>query len=243
MANITVEQLTSVAPYGNKAIIANTVTAINEYAEEFGLDSNLRLAHFIAQIAHESAGFRTTVEYSGNTRRYAPWYGRGLIQTTWKENYAQFYEWAVARNLNPPEFYTDKGRDQVARFPWAFLCSVWYWETRKLNRHADNDDIRAITKLINGGYNGLADRIEYLNKAKRFLKVKANVVDVAPGKVAGVKRKVIEVQNALIAKGFDIVADGKSGPMTVAAVKMFQKMNDLVPDGVIGPKTDALLFG
>lgn len=239
---LTFEQLKSiVSPNGNKAIVENTVTAFNTYAADYGIDTPLRKAHFIAQLAHESAHFNTTVEYGGKSTRYAPWYGRGLIQTTWEANYIAFYKWAVENGFpDAPEFFTPSGREQVARFPWAFLCAVWYWDSRNLNQLADADNVRGITKAINGGYNGLDERISYLNKAKKIFKQKANPVDVPAGSVVG-KFKVRDVQQALVNAGYHVDVDGKSGPQTIAAVKMFQKMNGLVPDGVIGPQTAAKL--
>lgn len=244
MAELTFEQLKSItAPYGDATILKNTVTAFNKYAEEFGLDNNLRKAHFLAQIAHESDHFKTTVEYGGKNTRYAPWYGRGLIQTTWEANYVDFYEWCVKRGIDDvPEFFNGKNREKVAQFPWAFLCAVWYWESRKLNDLADDDNVRAITKKINGGYNGLADRIQFLNKAKKIFKLKEVKVDTDPGKVVGAKFKVRDIQEALVKQGMRIDVDGKMGAQTIAAVKLFQKFNGLVPDGVIGPKTQEKLF-
>jgi len=245
MSEITAEQLKSlVAPNGKAAILNNTAVAFNKYADAYGINTPLRKAHFLAQLAHESAHFNTTVEYGGPSKRYAPWYGRGLIQTTWEENYQDLYEWCVKNGFeDAPEFFTRSGREEVAKFPWAFICAIWYWETRKLNVLADDDNIRAITKKINGGYNGLEDRINYLNKAKKIFKAgKAKAVDAAPGKITE-KFKVSDVQVALNKHGFVIEVDGKMGPKTIAAVKMFQKLNDLVPDGVIGPKTAKVLFG
>lgn len=241
---LTVEQLKSiVAPYGRDEIIKNTVIAFNEYAEEFGITTPLRKAHFIAQIAHESDRFKTTVEYGGPSRRYAPWYGRGLIQTTWEENYAAFYEWCVIKGFNPPEFFRGNRREEVAQFPWAFLCAVWYWSSRNLNALADQDNVREITRKINGGYNGLDDRIELLNRAKKVFGVKVLKVDAASGSIVTKKKYTVkQVQEALARHGMNIVVDGKMGPKTIAAVKAFQKVNGLVPDGVIGPKTEAVLF-
>lgn len=240
---LTFEQLKSlVTPGGKAAIIQATVDAFNQYAEEYGLNTPMRKSHFLAQLAHESDHFNTTREYGGPSKRYAPWFGRGLIQVTWEENYIDFYEWAVKKGLNPPEFFDSKSRDEVAKFPWAFFGAVWYWQSRKLNDLADEDNIRAITKKINGGYNGLEDRIKYLNKAKKIFKAKANPVDKPEGTITVKNFKVIDVQNALIKLGYRLEADGKNGPKTIAAVKMFQKVNNLVPDGVIGPKTAEVLF-
>lgn len=241
MANtndLTVEQLKAlVTPGGKRDILEKTVTCFNKYAEDFDINTPLRKAHFLAQLAHESDHFNTTVEYGGRNKRYAPWYGRGLIQTTWEGNYISFYEWAVEQDLNPPEFFTPSGREAVAQFDWAFLCAIWYWNTHKLNKLADADDVRAITKAINGGYNGLQDRIGYLNKAKKIFGTKKNPVDTTEGKIVTKGFKTIDVQNALNTRGLKVDADGKMGNQTIAAIKAFQKLNDLVPDGIVGDKT------
>jgi len=52
---------------------------------------------------------------------------------------------------------------------YALDVGLWFWQEKKLNRFADNDDLRAITRRVNGGYNGLVDRQEYLDRAKFFL--------------------------------------------------------------------------
>ena len=241
---ITESQLKSIVkPGGKSSVIAGAVEGFNDYAATVGINTPLRAAHFIAQLAHESDHFNTTVEYGGSRKRYAPWYGRGLIQTTWQENYASFYKWAVEKGFKDvPEFFTSSGREKVAQFPWAFLCAIWYWDAHNLNRLADQDNVRAITRAINGGYNGLDDRIRYLNLAKKIFKLDTNAVDVESGTILGGK-SVREIQEALVKQGYKISVDGKMGPQTLAAITLFQKVNGLVPDGVVGPKTLAVLFG
>ena len=51
----------------------------------------------------------------------------------------------------------------------ATLASCWFWDSRDLNDLADKDDFKAITKRINGGYNGLSDRLMFLTRAKTEL--------------------------------------------------------------------------
>jgi len=238
---LTVADLKAVVPTGKLAIIEPTVVFFNQWADKLDINTPLRKAHFIAQIAHESAHFNTTVEYGGKKARYAPWYGRGLIQTTWKENYEKFTAWCNKHELQNPDFATPEHRDAVALFPWAFLCAVWYWQEHGLNQLADADNIRAITKRINGGYNGLDDRIQYLNRAKKVFGVTPANIDVAPGSIM-TKHSAEDIQRALIAKGFNLTVDGTIGPKTITAIKAFQKYNELVPDGIVGPVTAKVLF-
>lgn len=89
--------------------------------------------------------------------------GRGLIQLTGKNNYA-----ACGQDLN---------KDLVKDPLWletpegAVRSALWYWNKHSLNAYADVEDIRGMTKIINGGYNGLEDRIARYNKAKEVLLV------------------------------------------------------------------------
>jgi putative chitinase len=87
--------------------------------------------------------------------------GRGLIQLTGKNNY-------VACGA-------DIGKDLVSDPSWlespegAVKSALWYWNKNSLNTYADVEDIRGMTKRINGGYNGLDERIAYYEKAKKAL--------------------------------------------------------------------------
>lgn len=242
---LTFEDLKSlVSPYGKDDIIRSTVKYFNDYAEEFGLNTPLRKVHFLAQIAHESDSFKTTTEYGASGKRYAPYTGRGLIQLTWEANYQEFYEWVVQNGFpDAPEFFDRKYVTKAAEFPWAFLSAVWYWQKHGLNKLADQDNVRQITRVINGGYNGLDDRIAKLNKAKKVFGVKALPVDTDTGSIVTKKKYTVrEVQEALVRHGYNVSVDGKMGEQTITGVKAFQKFNGLVPDGVIGPKTEAILF-
>jgi len=137
-------------------------------------DSPLRLAHFIAQVAHESGGFRYMEEIAsgqayegradlGNTqpgdgKRYK---GRGPIQLTGRANYRLF-----GRDLG----IDFEQHPEIVAFPSiGLMAACRFWTMRGLNELADADDVVAITKRINGGQNGLADRQAYLVKAKALL--------------------------------------------------------------------------
>lgn len=86
-------------------------------------------------------------EGSGDGYKYR---GRGLIQLTGKDNYTNC---GTALGL---DLLTDP--DQVAQNPVAVLSAGWFWDTRRLNTWADKEDIKTVTKKINGGTIGLADR-------------------------------------------------------------------------------------
>jgi putative chitinase len=86
-------------------------------------------------------------ESSGDGARYK---GRGLIQVTGKDNYFWF---ASSLGITPEE-----ASEYMQTFEGAGQSACWYWEQASLNKLADAGDIKAMTKRINGGYIGLADR-------------------------------------------------------------------------------------
>lgn len=143
--------------------------------QKYGITSALRIAHFIAQLAHESGAFRYTEELAdgsayegrrdlGNSQpgdgpRYK---GRGLIQLTGRANYAAYSQAVGVDYLAQPQ--------RLASDPFAAVdVACWFWQTRDLNKLADQDDVRGITRRINGGFNGIDDRIDYLLRGKAVL--------------------------------------------------------------------------
>jgi putative chitinase len=139
------------------------------------ITTDLRIAHFIAQIAHETASFLFAEEiadgsaYEGRTdlgntqpgdgKRYK---GRGLIQLTGRANYTAYSRDSGADCVNNPGL--------VASDPFVGVdVACWFWDKRHLNDLADRDDVKTITKTINGGFNGLDDRVHYLSRAKAVL--------------------------------------------------------------------------
>ncbi|MDH0562919.1 glycoside hydrolase family 19 protein [Acinetobacter courvalinii] len=138
------------------------------------LDNDLRLAHFMAQLAHESGNFRYMEEIAsgrayegrkdlGNTEigdgtRYK---GRGPIQLTGRANYRKYGRALGIDFENNPEI--------VALPSIGMLVACKYWYDNGLNELADKDEINLITRRINGGYNGLNDRMAKLNTMKSML--------------------------------------------------------------------------
>ncbi len=96
-------------------------------------------------------------ESTGDGWRYR---GRGLIQLTGKSNYRKFSEWVDDDVVAEPDLVASD---------YAVHSAVYYWTSRDLNRHADRDDVKKITRIINGGLNGLADRNAILDQAKQLL--------------------------------------------------------------------------
>ncbi|WP_027328255.1 hypothetical protein [Marinimicrobium agarilyticum] len=144
---------------------------------QYSINTPLRIAHFLAQVGHESLSLTYTEEIAsgqayegrtdlGNTEKGdgVRFKGRGLIQLTGRSNYAEYGQHSCLNLMK-------KGNEtMISRFPkYAVDVSLWFWNSRNLNRYADNDDLRAVTRRVNGGYNGLDDRRKYLNRAKFFL--------------------------------------------------------------------------
>lgn len=98
-------------------------------------------------------------EASGDGWKYK---GAGLIQLTGKTNYTKCSEFLGIDLVNDPSLVYNSPEICVK-------TACWYWSVNNLNKYADVDDIKTITKRINGGYNGLEDRTKILNTAKKVL--------------------------------------------------------------------------
>ena len=166
--------------------------------EKYGLNTKLRIAHFMAQISHESGlkpiaenlnysaqGLMQTFskyfttndsllfanqpekianrvyanrmgngdEKSGDGWKYR---GRGFIQITGKINYFQLANDTDLDCLKNPDLLLEEAN--------AMISALWFWNKAGLNKLADKNDIKGITRKINGGYNGLEHRTELLKK-------------------------------------------------------------------------------
>lgn len=217
--------------------------------DAYDINTMLRIAHFMGQVTHECAGFRTTEEFAsgaayegrqdlgnvhrGDGKRYK---GRGLIQLTGRTNYRK-----IGSVLDLP---LEENPELAAEPVTSLTIACEYWKSRKINNAADRDDLIRATKLVNGGTNGLEDRRKYLQKAKNAL---ANIegirVSITEGGTTVVLRRgslgdaVGELQELLVEHGYNIAIDNDFGPGTELAVKMYQKANDLMPDGIVGSNT------
>jgi putative chitinase len=150
--------------------------------EEFQINTALRAAAFLAQIAHESGEFRWMEEIWGPTaaqRRYEPvtkksqelgntqpgdgkrFKGRGPIQLTGRSNYKTYGDiLGVDLIADPPSAATPEV---------GFRTAGLYWKKNGLNELADKEFFKTITIRINGGTNGLEDRTRYYVRAKAVL--------------------------------------------------------------------------
>ena len=178
MGVVTLNELSQVMPHAKQTLLQGYLPHLQNALAEFEINTYLREAMFLAQIAHESGEFRFMRELWGPTeaqKRYEPgttlaaslgntqrgdgkrYMGRGVIQLTGRANYREYGRiLGVDLEADP---------DQVATPELAFRTAGLYWKKRNINQPADRRDIRAATKLINGGFNGLDDRIQYYERA------------------------------------------------------------------------------
>ena len=126
-----------------------------------------RIAMWLAQVGHESDNFRAQEEYKKDGR-YAPFIGRTWIQVTWDYNYLSFGEWCVDNGYLTDKFYFRDNPTKLREDKWRALGPAWYWTKARpdINEHADRGDVLTVTRKINGGTNGIADRNARYKKAR-----------------------------------------------------------------------------
>jgi putative chitinase len=152
-------------------IIAEAGAVLAATLESYAITSRLRIAHFLGQTCEESAGYRTTEEFAsgkeyegrtdlGNTQKGdGPRYkGRGLLQLTGRANYADYGKALGVDLVNNPTL--------AAQPALSLKIACEYWKRHNINADCDRDDVQAVTRKVNGGLNGLADRIAFTQKAK-----------------------------------------------------------------------------
>ena len=194
---LTTEQLHTIMPGLPAAKRDQFLSFLTAAIAEFGIDAPARTAAFLAQIAHESGQFKFMEEIWGPTpaqRRYEPtttlsttlgntevgdgrrFKGRGPIQITGRANYRRFGDLLGLSLVDNP--------DSAALPEVAFRVAGLFWSKKGLNELADlatAESFREITRRINGGFNGLADR-------QRFYEVARTVLGVALGALPGRRR-------------------------------------------------------
>lgn len=170
---LTAQQLSAIAIYAGPKRIAMYLPMINATIEKYGIDTPMRVCHFLAQIIHESGSFVYKVEQDsgqayegnkdlGNTQPGdGPLFkGRGFIQLTGRANYQTYSKYLGVDVVSNPDLVATNYPADVAG---------WFWHTKNLNAHADRDELTIITEIINGGTNGLSERLFWLGKAKNVL--------------------------------------------------------------------------
>lgn len=182
--------LHTLVPNATDAAIHTFLDPLNAAMQEFRIaDFPLRIAAFLAQIAHESGSFRYVEEIAsgsayekrkdlGNTQPEAIkaakakgttpgrfYRGHGLIQITGYFNHKACGEALGLDLVNNPKLLTKPIH--------AARSAAWFWKTHGLNELADKKDFREITRKINGGYNGYAERVAWYEICKNELQCNA----------------------------------------------------------------------
>ena len=182
--DITQKQLLDAVPGLYKARLDEFVASFNMFHAYFGLNTRDRIIHYLAQVFHESGSLRYVEELSsgaqyegrkdiGNTQKGdgKRFKGRGFIQLTGRKNYQDFYndEWCSDNIVAYPNL--------VSNFPLNQMVSMWFWDRNNLNDLADLDNgtngediVKKITRKVNGGYNGLDERVKFYQKFKKIFK-------------------------------------------------------------------------
>jgi putative chitinase len=204
---------------------------LNDAMAQNGINTPARILAFLSQIGHESGGLKYTEEIAsgdkydtrtdlGNTpevdgdgRKYK---GRGLMQITGHANYAKMSSELGQDFVNKPYLLSEP--------KWAALSAARWWKNRGLNEIADGMDIskgiedeknkevfKKITKKINGGYNGLTDRINrWIAGSKNMATATVENIEQAikknPNKTIG----IVLVTSALLLLTFTLVYAGKN---------------------------------
>lgn len=172
-AEMTPELLLKCMPFAGQRTAVFAVS-LTEAMEEFEIHSSIRQAAFLAQIAHESSSLNYTEEIAdgsayearldlGNTERGdgKRYKGRGLIQITGRANYTSCGQALHLDLIGSPELL--QGTEAACR------SAGWFWKTRGLNELADKDAFGTISRKINGGFNGIDDRIKHWLRARSAL--------------------------------------------------------------------------
>lgn len=187
---VSFRQLGAVMPQLQLGRACAFIDPLNAALEEFEIATNARLAAFIAQLAHESnqlrswiemghpqpiparcrlcrktgAGHAPGVQYEGradlgNTQKGdgVRFLGRGPIQITGRANYREIGK-AIGVDL-------ERTPELAATPAVGFRIAAQFWVSNGLNALADSGEFEDLTRRINGGLNGLADRVRYWKAA------------------------------------------------------------------------------
>lgn len=182
-------------------------------------------------------------EDSGDGWKYC---GRGVIQLTGRDNYTKF---AHDMGMSLEEVV-----EYLETIEGAIMSAAWYWNSRKINNAADDNDIVKMTKLVNGGTIGLEDRKKHYAHILEVLGTEYEEDDDSDTEEEESDDESININQvikrgakgptvAALQEALGVGADGSFGGGTEKALKAWQEQNGLTADGIAGPKTLAKLLG
>ena len=181
----TISKIVGAMTAAQKKNAQSVIVALDQYGARFGLNQPHRQAQYLAQLLHESGAFKWDRELWGPTpaqKHYegrkdlgntqagdgSRYRGRGPLQITGRANYREFTKWCRAKiDAKAPDF--ERNPELIVTDPWEGVGPLWYWSTRDLNKYADRGDVEMVSRRVNGGTNGLADRLDWYDKAALVL--------------------------------------------------------------------------
>jgi len=172
--NLTVDHIKKICSSAQRINISKYIDLLNNAMPRYDINTPHRVASFLAQLLHESGGFMYVKEIAsgkayegrkdlGNTIEGdgVKYKGRGLIQLTGRANYTRVGKDFGIDLINKPELLeTPK---------WAVESACHFWKSAKLNEICEKSDVTKVTKIINGGRMGLAERQHYFEKCTDIL--------------------------------------------------------------------------
>lgn len=159
--------------------------------------------------------------------------GNGVLQTTGRGSHKRIGNAAGVNFEDNPGLVTDPEH--------ALKPALIEWTQNNLNSFADRNDIRTITRKINGGFNGLSERETWFDRVWLLLKNANDPVEAF--EIGDGEADVKQLQEDLNDLGADpkLVVDGRYGPNTKQAVREFQAVAGIKVDGIAGPVTEAVI--
>lgn len=168
--------------------------------------------------------------------------GRSIKQITGKNNYNDFDIWIHRLFPSAPNFV--RNPELLATIEWCIWPAVWYWTSKNCAYFADRDDVKGLTRNINGGLTNLLERTNATALAGKTLNMRTDpsVLYSAPKTPDPLLKEMQEKMGKLASKmarpDFDPKgADGWNGPNTEKAIKAIQTYCKLAVDGKCGPNT------
>lgn len=187
-----IEQLVKLVEVPANANLTSVLLGLETFGDKAGLTKPHRLVQYLAQLSHESGGFKHDREVWGPSpaqKRYDTrtdlgntaaldgdgfkFRGRTGIQITGLHNVRAFRDWCTDQGLMPPDFVSDP--DKLNNDPWEGLGPIWFWIKTGLNKYADTGNIEMVTRKINGGLNGYQDRCD------RYVRIALTALSYRPG--------------------------------------------------------------
>lgn len=173
MKTLTPDMLKKIYPYSSQTNRDKYLPFLHKYFSAYNFTFG-QITAFLAQVGHESGQLRYVEELAsgaayegrrdlGNTEKGdgVKFKGRGLIQITGRKNYTALDKWLHDIDVLAEGVSIVEVPEMLASYDeLAVLSAFWYWDVNNLNRFSDGSEsgFKKLTKAINGGYNGYADR-------------------------------------------------------------------------------------